>query len=300
VAEEDALVPEAWLRDLAGRPAEGGPSGAEWAAGARRLVADLLREWGLDVTGGSRTGLNAVVLPVQRDGEPLVLKVGWPHDDARDEALALRHWGGRGAVRLVAADPGRGALLLERLDPARDLRDVDADTACEVIGGLLARLHVPAPPRVRRLPDWWGPRLARLGRRTDLPRRLVSRVTGLAADLASTESAVLLHTDLHYGNVLAGDREPWLAIDPKPLAGHPGWEVQPLLRNRIEELGTGAALRWSVRHRLEVVCDAAGVDADEARWWSIVATGVQCLWAAEDDDAEALTRQVAILKALDD
>jgi streptomycin 6-kinase len=111
--------------------------------------------------------------------------------------------------------------------------------------------------------------------------------------------ATLLHTDLHYDNVLAAGREPWLAIDPAPLAGHPGFEVQPLLRNRRQELGTGSTFRWMVRRRVEVVTEAAGTDEDEALAWTYVATAIQAGWAAHDGDGDDVTFSVALLKALD-
>ncbi len=296
------LVPEDWLRRVARLPASTGPSGADWADALPRLLDALLERWSLVPTGPGRTGWTAVVVPVEREGQALALKVVWPHEEGGGEHLALRHWAGNGAVRLVAADPGRGGLLMERLDPERDLRSVDIDTACAVVGGLLSRLHVPAPPSVPPLSGFVGRQVERLTRRDDLPRRVVSRVAGLAAELLEDPAAdaTLLHTDLHFENVLAGEREPWLAIDPKPFAGHPGFDIQPLLRNRADELGTGSGLRWSVRRRLTVTAEAAGIDVDQARLWSIVHAGMQALWAAEDDDADTLSLHIRMLKALED
>jgi streptomycin 6-kinase len=302
-----ALVPPAFTafvqRFTAEEGAVGGPSGSTWAAALPRLLAEALDAWDLTPAGPARTGWSAVVVPVERAGEPLALKVAWPHNEARDEALVLRHWDGDGAVRLVAADPSRGALLLERLDAERDLRSLDTDSACEVIGGLLTRLHRPAPPQLRRLSEYARHHCdAVVAQRSPLPRRMQERALGLLDDLVSDPAcdATLLHTDLHYENVLAAEREPWLAIDPHALAGHPAFELQPVLRNRKDELGTGSAFRWSVRRRIEVVCDAAGIDQDDARAWCYVAGAIEAGWAARDGDADTVTFQVALLKALDD
>jgi streptomycin 6-kinase len=291
------LVPDAWLDLVARLPAEGGPSGAEWARRARNLVIECLDQWDLTVTGPALTGWTAVVFPVERAGERASLKVGWPHTESAAEHTALQLWGGRGAVRLLAADPGRGALLLERLDPGRTLMGQDAFAACEVIGGLLGRLHVPAPPTIPTLREFLGPHLERMDH-PSVPRRFAARTRSLAEELLPDPTNVVLHTDLHYDNVLAGEREPWLAIDPKPFAGHPGFEFQPLLRNRVDELGTGSALRWSVRHRLAIAADAAGVDAEAARLWSLLHTGIQILWAR--DDPVAASEHIALFKALED
>ena len=138
-----------------------------------------------------------------------------------------------------------------------------------------------------------------------LPRRMAERAHALLRELTSDPScdATLLHTDLHYENVLASPagsgRPPWLAIDPHAMAGHPGFEVQPLLRNRVEELGTGSSFRWSVRRRVEVVCEAAGIDEELALRWTYVHTAMQAVWAAEDGEADLVTFDVALLKALE-
>jgi len=304
--EAAALVPDGFrefvTRHTAEAGAVGGPSGADWAAALPRLLADALDAWDLTPLGLGRAGWTAVVVPVLRDGEALALKVVWPHIEGRDEALVLRHWDGDGAVRLVAADPARGALLLEALDPTRDLRSVDVDTACEVVGGLLRRLARPAPPQLRT-PSASSRQHTAFVSRADspLPRRMQERTLGRLEELLADPQcdATLLHADLHYENVLAADREPWLAIDPHPLAGHPGFELQPLLRNRVDELGTGSTFRWLVRRRVEVAAEAAGIDEDVALSWCYVATAIEAGWAAADGDHDAVSFNVALLKALD-
>jgi streptomycin 6-kinase len=45
-----------------------------------------------------------------------------------------------------------------------------------------------------------------------------------------------LCTDLHAGNVLAAEREPWLAIDPKPYVGDPTYDALQHLLNCEERL----------------------------------------------------------------
>lgn len=292
------LVPQAWLERIASLPAAGGPSGAHWSQRVRGIVNECLEQWGLIVTGPAMTGWTAVVFPVRRDdGTAAALKVGWPHEESLSEHTALQLWAGDGAARLLAADPARGAILLEWLDPSRSLMSVDAFEACAIIGDLLRRLHRPAPPTIPPLRVWLGTHLDRLDHPA-VPRRFAIRTRALAAELLEDPTMVVLHTDLHFENVLAGERAPWLAIDPKPFAGHPGFEFQPLLRNRVEELGTGSALRWSVRRRLELAADAAGVDAEEARLWTLVHTGIEILWAKDDPDTASL--HIALFKALED
>ncbi len=304
-----ALPPD-WCAHIATLPPDGGPSGQEWLRGLPRLVDEQLASWRLTPIGPVRTGHTAVVVPVVRaqDPEPLALKLIWPHPEAAAEHLALRHWAGAGAVRLVAADPRRGALLLEALDADRSLQHTDDEHACATIGDLLRRLHVPAPPTVPSAVEFVQghldkARAARTAGRLAIPPRLLDRAGRLLDDLAPSAGHTLLHTDLHYANVLAvrpaGDatRGPWLAIDPKPMAGHPGLDLQPVLRNRTAELGTGAALRWGLRDRLARVCDAAGIDVDAARAWTIVHATLDAVWATEERDRSLA---VATTKAMED
>ncbi len=65
--------------------------------------------------------------------------------------------------------------------------------------------------------------------------RRVSLRPSLRPMTAATDGR-LIHADLHYENVLAAEREPWLVIDPQPMSGDPHYELAPLLWNRWDEL----------------------------------------------------------------
>ncbi len=127
-----------------------GQDWADWLDRLPRLTRDLLDEWDLRVDGTASYGNCALVVPVI-DGRraSAVLKVQFPHWEAETEHLALRAWGGNGAVLLLRADPRRFALLLERLEP-RDLTTIDAIEACEIVG---AYLQATACPGRTAVPD---------------------------------------------------------------------------------------------------------------------------------------------------
>lgn len=131
---------------VSGGPVEGGPV-EPVPPGAR--AAEFLERWGLRQEGPPMRGQVAVVLPVVRtaDGARAALKLQDVDEETAGEPVALRAWGGAGAVRLLDHDPATGTLLLERLDETRPLSRVpDVLAATEVIAGLLARLtSVPAP-----------------------------------------------------------------------------------------------------------------------------------------------------------
>ena len=266
-----------------------------WLDRLPHLHRELVEEWGLRVDAEPWNGYASLVWPVTTDdGGAAALKIGFPHTESQHEHLALQHWHGRGAVRLLRADPGRGALLLERLDPT-DLAEVWDLEACEVVGGLYAALHVPAPPQLRTLTSYvagWTDRLAALPRSAPLPRRLVEQAVALgrAFVVDAASDGTMIHGDLHYENVLRSTRDdgpPWLVIDPKPMSGDPHYEVAPLLWNRWDELA--GDVRGGVRRRFHATIDAAGLDEDRARDWVVVRMMHNALFEIEDHPASSPT-----------
>lgn len=292
--------------------------GADWATWLDRLpglAEALLAEWELARDGAAMHGFCSLVLPVRAaDGEAGVLKITFDGDDESEhEALALQRWGGRGAVRLLRADPHRRALLLERLEP-RDLTGEWDLAACEVVAELYGRLHVPAPPQLRTVTSYverWAAALGTLPRDAPIPRRLVEQALSLAGQLVADPASTgrIVHGDLHYENVLAADREPWLAIDPKPMSGDPH-SPAPMLWNRWDEVVGSGDVRHTVRRRFHTLVDAAGLDEARARDWVVLRMVLNAHWAVQDaaragllldaEEREWITQCIAIAKAVQD
>ncbi|MFD4258058.1 aminoglycoside phosphotransferase family protein [Streptomyces sp. NPDC058534] len=261
-----------------------GEAGRAFIDGLPELAAGFLRRWELRPDGPSMHGWAALVLPVvRRDGVPAVLKLQILDEETEGEPLALRAWDGDGAVRLLDHDPATGTMLLERLDADRMLSGVeDSRAAVLVIARLLAHLTAtPAPPGVRGLGDIARDMLEQtpetLG---DIPdpadRRLVADCAAALREVAGEPGDRLLHWDLHFENVLASERASWLAIDPKPLAGDPGFDLLPALDNRYDPAET----RW----RFDAMTDVLGLDRARARAWSLARVLQNCLWNVEDGD----------------
>ena len=281
-----------------------------WLAGLPRLIRDVLAEWALVADGPARSGQAAVAVPVRTaTGEVAMAKFGWPHPEARHEHLALRAWGGRGAVRLLQADPHRSVLLLERADAGRDLTTVPVLEACQVVAGLYGVLHRPALPQLDRLSVHaarWATELAALREDRLVPRRYVDQAVALLRDFAADPGTdgTLIHTDLHYFNVLAAEREPWLVIDPKPLSGDPAYEVAPMLWNRWDEAVATGNLRGALLDRLYALVDASGLDEDRVRAWVTVRELVNIKWALTDTPPggsnldDWVTAAITIVKAM--
>jgi len=295
------------VRAMAGR----GPEWAAWVDGLPATVRLLVEQWRLRLDGEPTHGYCSVVLPVHTaDGVAAVLKIGFPDEESEHEHLALRRWGGAGAVRLLSAEPHHRGLLLERLS-SEDLTVVPESQACLIVVDLYRQIHVPALPPLRSLSssvDRWTAELADLPRSAPIPRRLVEQAIALGTDLIADRAVAdrVIHTDLHYGNVLAAnvlaaEREPWLVIDPKPVNGDPHYEIAPMLWNRWDEIADD--VRDGVRRRLWTLVEAAGFDEDRVRAWVIVRMVHNAMWSLQDGpqtDPAWLTRCIAVAKAVQD
>lgn len=110
-------------------------------------------------------------------------------------------------------------------------------------------------------------------------------------------AATVVHGNLHYRNVLAADRAPWLAIAPRPLNGDPAFDIAPMLWDRFDELV--GDVRAGVKRRFSTLVDAAGVDEDDARAWVLLRV-VREATRVLTSDPSALTRYVTLAKAVQD
>ena len=267
---------------------------AEWRARRDRIVADAARRWSLAL-GPPYLGPHVSFAAPARtpEGTDVVLKVQFPHREAEHEAEALRRWDGAGAVRLLDTAPDLHALLLERAEPGASLATVAPDDALAILIGLLAHLWVPATApfdTLRSEAARWVRHLGEPVRVAALDPGLVDAARTRLATLGPTVTeSVLLHQDLHGGNVLSARREPWLAIDPKPLVGERAFSVAPIVRS--VELGHSRA---AVVGRLDRLCAELALDRERARGWTI---GQTMAWAA-GADAEIVERHQQVVRWL--
>ena len=254
------------LVELAGEPAR------QWVDRLPELAERFLDRWRLTLDGPPMHGLVGLAVPVRTaDETPAVLKLSWQDGETRHEALALSIWDGKGTVRLLDHDDDHGVLLLERLDHTRSLLTADEDEAVEVCARLLHTLRTPAPPRVRTLRATAERWTRQLPQRPDLvPARLVDAAVALCRELGPTAGTDLTNEDLHYENVLRGQRARWLMIDPKPIAGDPEFGVIPLLWNRFDPAG--------LRRRFDRIVEIGELDPDLARAWTFVRAVDNWFW----------------------
>jgi streptomycin 6-kinase len=245
------------------------PQRAAWLARLPETLGDLERRWSLtlDRPFDSAEASCAWVAPVMlADGTHAVLKLGMPHMEAEHEIDGLRFWNGDPTVRLLQADDQLGAMLLERCEPGTALRTLPEPAQDFVLARLLGRLwRRPTTPHIFRplsvmTAHWSRETLVDVERWPDAG--LVHEGLRLFTELTqSSPGDVLLATDLHAGNALQAQREPWLVIDPKPFIGDPAYDATQHLLNCKVRLGLDP--RGTIRR----FADLLGVDHERVRLW---------------------------------
>lgn len=293
------------------------PTEEQWRASVPSRLARAVGQWGLEPGTPYPGGSVSHVLPVRtRDGVEAVLKLSFPHREARHEAAALAWWDGDGSVRLLAVDPDDPfVLLLERCTPGTTLGDRREQTAAERLtagASLLVRLwahgapaaHDPAHDRSPdhdhdrdRSPDHdpdpdhgfervadvtaeWADLVEERFRHgaPPLDPGLVRHGAALLRTLPSdADRAVVVHGDANPGNVLAAARERWLVIDPKPMVGDPAYDLGPLL-HQVDDPFVAARPEVLVRGRIRLLADVTGLPGERIAAWCTARAVEAALW----------------------
>lgn len=264
--------------------------GVEWLSRLPSLIADCAERWSLTVMAPFEPlSYNYVAPAVRADGTDVVLKAGVPNPELLTEIEALRLFDGQGIVQLLEADTDRGVLLLERLKPGTPLSSLSNDEqATSVATQVMSQLWKPVPPE-NPFPTVgkWAAGLDRMRERFGgtgpLPSHLVEAAERLFAELISSMAEpVLLHGDLHHQNVLAAERQPWLALDPKGVVGEPAYEVGAFLRNPMPQLLTEAQPRRLLGRRVDQLAEELGFDRERLVGWGLAQAVLAAWWSYED------------------
>ena len=271
------------------------PERLEWLARLPESLHGLERRWSLTlgVPFDSPEVSCAWVAPVTlATGGSAVLKLGMPHMEGQHEIDGLRFWRGDPTVRLIDADDDLGAMLIERCEPGTPLRALPELEQDVVVARLLRRLwRSPAAPHSFRPLSaltalWSSETLAQAERWPDAG--LVRAGLYLLHDLPRNAPAnVLLATDLHAGNILRAEREPWLAIDPKPFVGDPAYDATQHLLN------CEARLRSQPEPTIRRFADMLEVSHDRVRQWMFARAATAAGGTGMDDWLMGLARALA-------
>jgi len=262
-------------------------NGSAWLSQLPASIERVCIEWQLEPNGNPYLDSTvSYVLPVLQNSVPVVLKFQCPHEECLYEADALKRWNGVGAIELLATNRAEHALLLEQCYPGQSLANCELVDRLSVVIDILPRLWVPASIPFKLLADearGWQSRLDANWNAFGKPmnRTVVQTVSDYIDELADTQvNQVLVHQDLHAGNILSSQRMPWLAIDPKPLIGEREFSIASVVR--CAELGHS---RHSVIDRLDRLCAALQLSRDRARKWTVVQT---FCWALCEGSSESM------------
>lgn len=263
---------------------EFGAEAEPWIAEMPAKIARLEREWGFVCGaalehGGNVSWLASAQLP---DGSEAILKIGYPHEESRFEADALRHFG-EAAVHVYRSSEDGFALLMERCDPGTDLWQLDereADgVACQILPKIwsTSARGTPFTHLSVAVEQWWIDLDNDIHEGNYEPCLVDSAKTTAAMLLSSQPAQVVLHGDFHPANVLAAKREPWLVIDPKPLIGDPAFDLAQWLYNRYAPAAATGAPGVHLQNQINRFARALDLDRDRIAGWAFVkALGWKC------------------------
>jgi streptomycin 6-kinase len=266
--------------------------GAAWLDSLPGIVEACIETWGLRLgpvfgPGSADRLVGYVAEATLADGTEAVIKVNFPDSECLREPDVLAFWDGHGSVRLLGSLPQHRALLLERLRPGTQLWEVeDDDEATRYAAEAMRRIWRPAPAQhgfdlLSDAAAHWAEVLLRDYDAAGAPfeRRMLDEALEACRTLPSSQGElVVVHQDLHGGNILQAEREPWLVIDPKPLVGEREFDIASRLRDRRRELTKAHGARL-VQSRLDIFVDELGLDRQRARLWGLVHT---LAWAADE------------------
>jgi streptomycin 6-kinase len=268
-----------------------GEEGREWLERLPGILAACEERWGVRI--GEPVGnlsFNYVAPAVRTDGSEAMVKVGLT-DEFPSQPEALRHFGGQGMVQLLAYDEQDAAMLMERLRPGTSLRAVENDEqAISAATEVMRRIWRPLPTEHYPFPTVtdWGKGFARLralynGGTGPFPPAIFDRAEKMYAELcASMAAPVLLHGDLHQDNILAAERQPWLAVDPKGVIGEPVYETGSILRNFWPDILSVGNPKALMARRIDQLAAELGFERARIYDWAFAQAVLSVLWGVED------------------
>ena len=268
-----------------------GELGRQWQVTLPALVRECRVRWSLELDEPFENLSYNLVLPGKMsDGTEIVLKIGVPCPELITEAAALSQFEGVGSVLLLDHDSARGVLLMERVTPGTPVHRLQDDVEATHTAATLMRRLWRAPPADQAFPSLtvWFKAFARLRNRFDgncgpFPSELIGKAEHSFAELnASSEGSVILHGDLHHENILLSEKRGWLAIDPKGIAGDPGYEVGCFLLNQLPVRASESATLEIFTQRLAVFSDELHISRERLARWAFCHAVLSALWDFEE------------------
>lgn len=265
--------------------------GIAWLERLPAILAECEQRWHITLQAPfGKLSFNYVAPAVCADGTMAVIKACSPLGEFARQSEALRLFDGHGMVRLLAYDEQNEVMLLEGLQPGTLLGTLEDDATTTSIAASVMRQFWRPVPHLHPFPSVhdWGRGFTRLrqhyqGGHGPFPPALLTQAETLFAELsASMATPVLLHGDLHHDNILAAQRQPWLAIDPKGLIGEPAYETGSWLRNPLPQLLHMLHPQRVLTRRIDQFAEELELERARIRDWAVAQSVLSVWWGVED------------------
>ncbi len=250
------------------------------------LFGKYLARWNLSQDGRPIATHSSDLLPVLRDGVPAMLKIA-KHPEERRGSMLMVWWNGEGSARVLAHDGD--AVLLERATGNGSLAEMarnNADgEASEIICAVAAKLHArrpQPPPELISLRRWFEELEGAAHRFGGILRKSLETSREL---LENPQDTVVLHGDIHHGNILDAGPRGWVAIDPKGLVGERAFDFANIFCNPDMKVATA---RGRLATQATLVAKAAGLDRQRLLQWIVAYAGLSAAWSlgTENEDPQ--------------
>ena len=265
-----------------------GEAGKIWLDSLEENVETYLQKWNLTSEGPvDNLSYNYVLKVTNQEGTPLILKLGVPNFDTRNEMVTLQVYNGDGCAKLVKSDPENGVMLLERLVPGRMLsEEVDETLVVETFITVwkAIRRALPYEGETPSLTHWFEG----LQRYRDTFPHNDGPISHEHVELAevfyqevleTSTGPQLLHGDLHHENILYSQEKGWMAIDPKGVAGDPYFDVVSFLINQLELKENPKNI---LKYRVDTISDQLGMDRQRLLKAAVALGTLYACWGVED------------------
>lgn len=262
-----------------------GPAGKAWLESLEQSVETYLQNWRLTSEGPvDNLSYNFVIKVTDSNGTPLILKLGVPNFDTRNEMVTLQAYNGDGCAKLLKSDPENGVMLLERLVPGKMLSD-ESDEMVVLENFIKVWKAVRRPvldgTSTPSLTQWFEG-LTRYRNAGEGP--ISMEHVQLAEEffqqvMETSEGPQLLHGDLHHENILYSEEKGWMAIDPKGVAGDPYFDVISFLINQLESKPDPKS---TLKLRVEIISEQLGLDRGRLLKAAIALGTLYACWGVED------------------
>ncbi|EHG7888649.1 aminoglycoside phosphotransferase family protein [Citrobacter sp.] len=263
------------------------------------LFNTWLSRWGLTPDGQPLETHTSQLLPVvTKYGQKAILKLT-DDDSERNGCELMVWWNGNGAAKVLAH--AAGAILLERATGAGSLADMswsgnDAQ-ACRIICHAASRLHLPRNASTPALTPllYWFRDLALAAKKHGGILTHCAEVANVL--LSSPQNEVVLHGDLHHGNILDFGTKGWLAIDPKGLVGERGFDYANIFTNPdLADPTKPVAIEPEIfAQRVNIVSEIARIERQRLLMWIIAWCGLSSAWFLQEGDCATIPLRIAEL-----